>query len=93
MDPAQCGIKGLSINHYLIRFLHFIQSSLDSQIPTAVIAAFIDMSKAFNRVDHTLLVQDLYDMKCPAWLLRIVISFLTNRVLLLNYDGKVAKAR
>ena len=93
LDPAQCGIKGLSITHYLIRFLHFIQSSLDSQTPTAVIAAYIDMSKAFNRVDHTLLVSDLYEMKCPAWLLRIVISFLTNRELLLNYDGKIAKTR
>ena len=68
LDPAQCGVKGLSITHYLIRFIHFIQSSLDNLTPTAVIAAYIDMSKAFNRVDHTLLVQDLYDMHCLSWL-------------------------
>ena len=44
LDPAQCGLKGLSITHCLIRFLHFIQSSLDSYKPHTVIAAFFDMS-------------------------------------------------
>ena len=51
LDPSQCGIKGLSITHYLIRFLHFIHSSLDTYKPHTVIAAFIHMVKAFNRVD------------------------------------------
>ena len=93
LDPEQFGVKGLSITHYLIKFIHFIQSSLDSYIPTAVISAFIDMSKAFNRVDHCLLIEDLFAMKCPAWLIRICISFLSERTLILKYKGNTARPK
>ena len=48
MDPGQYGIKGSSIVHYLIRFLHFIHSSLDLKQPNAVLAVLIDLNKAFN---------------------------------------------
>ena len=78
LDPDQFGVKGLSISHYLIKFLHFIFKSLDSVSPNAVIAAFVDMSKAFNRVDHSIFLEDLYNMHCPSWLLRIFYSFLVK---------------
>ena len=87
LDPDQCGIKGMSTTHYLINFLHFIQSNLDVKRPNAVIGAFIDMSKAFNRVDHNILIEDLFKMGCPAWLLKTVISFLSNRTLIVNFKG------
>ena len=87
LDPDQCGVKGMSITHYLVKFLHFIHSSLDFKEPNAVIGAFIDMSKAFNRVDHSILIEDLYKMKCPSWLLRIVFSFLDKRSLILSFKG------
>ena len=80
-------MKGLSITHYLLKFLHYIKSSLDSTIPTGVVAAFIDLSKAINRVDHNLLIQDLYEMNCPSWLLRIVFSFLSDRNLIVHYKS------
>ena len=59
LDPGQCGLKGLSITNYLIKLLHFTHSILDKKQPFAVLAACIDLSKAFNRVSHDLLVQDL----------------------------------
>ena len=46
------------------------------------------MSKAFNRVDHNILIEDLYNMKCPAWLLKTIFSFLSNRVLIFTYQGQ-----
>ena len=39
MDPGQYGMKGSSIVHYLIKFLHFVHSSLDLKQPNAVLAA------------------------------------------------------
>ena len=63
MDPGQYGIKGSSIVHYLIKFLHFAHSSLDLKQPHAVLAALVDLSKAFNRVSHMHVIQDLYDMQ------------------------------
>ena len=88
LDPGQCGLKGLSITHYLIKLLQFVHSTLDLKQPHAVLAACIDPSKAFNRVDHTLVIQDLYDMHTPAWLLRIVISYLSDRSMYLTYNGE-----
>ena len=88
LDPGQCGLKGFSITHYLVKLLHFVHTTLDLRKPHAVLAACVDLSKAFNRVDHTLVIQDLYDMHTPAWLLHIVISYLTNRSMYLTYNGE-----
>ena len=87
IDPGQCGLKGFSISHYLIRLLHFVHSTLDTRNPQAVIAACIDLGKAFNRVDHQMVIQDLYDMKTPSWLLSILISYLSNRSMVMSYEG------
>ena len=93
LDPDQYGQKGSSITHYLINFLNFIYSTLDSKKPMAVVAAFIDMSKAFNRVDHNILIEDLHSMKCPSWLLKILASFLSDRKLVLEHNGVITNPR
>ena len=93
LDQNQYGMKGQSITHYLINFLSFIYASLDSTKPVAVAAAFIDMSKAFNRVDHCILIEDLHAMHCPSWLLKIMISFLSNRVLIVEYNGSLSSSK
>ena len=86
LDPANCvGLKGSSISHYLIRLLHFIHSSVHRPAPHAVVLALVDLLKAFNRVDHSLVIQDLHDMKVPEWLLKMLISYLTNISMILNY--------
>ena len=48
----------------------------------------VDISKAFNRVNHNLLVTKLSDMGCPGWLLKVVIRFLTNRKMVVRHRGK-----
>ena len=88
LDPYQCGLKVFSIMDYLIKLLHFVHNTLDLRQPHAVLAACIDLSKAFNRVDHSLVIQDLYDMKTPPWLLRIMISYLSGRSMILSYNGE-----
>ena len=50
------GLKGISTNHYLIKLLDFTHSVLDSKKPKAVLAAMIDLSKAFNRCEHSKLI-------------------------------------
>ena len=78
----------MSITHYLIKLLHFTHKILDKRQPHAVLAACVDLSKAFNRVSHGLLIQDLYDMHTPAWLLNILISYLSNRTMVMTYNGE-----
>ena len=91
LDPGQCGgLKGISVNHYLLKLLHFVQSEIDQNPPHAVLSVLLDLSKAFNRVDHNLLIQDLFDMKCPPWLLKIIFSYLSNRSLVVSFKGATA---
>jgi hypothetical protein len=47
----------------------------------------VNQSKAFNRVSHQLVIEDLYNMHVPIWLLLILISYLTERSMVLNYKG------
>ena len=81
------GMKGNSITHYLIEFVNFILANQDSRSPTAILACMIDFSKAFNRQDHNILIAKLSDMGVPAWLLKIVMAFLTKRSMILRYKG------
>ena len=88
LDPGQCGgLKGSSISHYLIKLLHFIHFNLDKREPHAVLLGVVDMSKAFNRMSHQQVIQDLFDMKVPGWLLLILISYLTDRKMMLKFRG------
>ena len=94
LDPANCGgLKGTSITHYLIRLLHFTHATVDQADPHAVVLALVDLSKAFNRVDHTLLIEDLHNMNVPSWLLKILISYLTERSMVLRFHGATSSPR
>jgi hypothetical protein len=53
----------------------------------------VDFRKAFSRVSHNLLVQDLYDMKTPPWLLNIIISYLSNRSMVMSHKGHMSSSR
>ena len=72
LDPDQCGLKGTSNGHYLTKLLHFVHKTLDLRKPHAMLDAAVDLSKAYDRVDHSLVIIDLFDMLTPPWLLKIV---------------------
>jgi hypothetical protein len=86
-------MKGNSITHYLIEFMNFILSNQESKIPTAILACLIDFSKAFNRQNHNILITKLSDMGVPAWLLKIVMAFLTGRSMVVRYRGATSSPR
>ena len=81
------GTKGNSTTHYLIELVNFILHSQDRTEPTAVLACLVDFSKAFNRQDHSILITKLSDMGVPSWLLKLVISFLKDRSMVVRYKG------
>ena len=94
IDPGQCGgLKGSSITHYLVRLLNFVHLNLDKNQPHAVLLALVDLEKAFNRVSHQLVIQDLADMKVPGWLLLILISYLTERSMFMRYNGSTSSMK
>ena len=94
LDPGQCGgLKGSSITHYLVKLLHFIHTNLDKREPHAVLLALIDLEKAFNRVSHQFVIEDLADMHVPGWILLILISYLTGRSMFMRYKGKCSSMK
>ena len=66
IDPAQCGgLRRSSIAHYLVKLLHFVHVNVEKTEPHAVLLALIDLEKAFNRVSHQLVIEDLADLHVP----------------------------
>ena len=81
------------MRHYLFKLLKFTHEYLDLKEPFAVVVALVDQSKAFNRVSHQMVIEDLYDMHVPPWLLLILISYRTERSMILSYKGATASPR
>ena len=77
--------------HYLIDFINFVQYNQDLKNIHAVLAVAIDFSKAFNRQNHNILITLLSDLGVPGWLLRLVVGFLENRELIVNYKGETSE--
>ena len=93
-DPMQCGgLRGSSISHYLVRLLDFIHAEVDKQQPHAVILDALDLSKAFNRGSHSLVLEDLHAMHVPNWLLAMVASYLQGRSMVIKYRGATSSGR
>ena len=78
LDKCQYGnIRGSSTTHYLINLLHMAYVSTDEGKATTAVT--IDYSKAFDYIDHTILAKKLITMGISPSLIKILISFLTNR--------------
>ena len=44
-----------------------------------------DWSKAFNKVNHNIIMRILIALKVPQWLLRLILSYLQNRKMILRF--------
>ena len=77
----------------IVKLLNFVHIYLDLKQPHAVLLALIDLEKAFNRVSHQLVIEDLAAMHVPGWLLLILISYLTERSMFMRYKGSCSSRR
>ena len=85
-DPGQFAVPGASCSHALISIIDFILSSTDNpNKPTAVINLLADWSKAFNKVNHNIVMRILKALKVPQWLLRLILSYLQKRKMILRF--------
>ena len=79
IDKHQFGsMRGSSTVHALIELVHQWQQALDTP-GRRVRLLFLDFSKAFDRVDHTLLLQKIANLGIPDFLVRWLTSFLCHR--------------
>ena len=86
IDPGQCGgLKKSSVSHYLVKLLDFAHRTLDKNTPHCAVLCTEDLSKAYNRGSHNLVLEDLWAMHLPGWILAILYSYLKERSLTRKY--------
>ena len=91
MDIGQFGGQaGTGTEHMLVclvdRILRLLDSTTDS---TAVIAAMIDWSNAFDRQDPTLAINKFIKLGVRASLIPLLASYLEERKMKVKYNGKL----
>ncbi len=86
IDPHQFGnIKGVSTSHYLVSLLHFLHQGADraGNVGTVVLT---DFSKAFDMVDHTLMIEKFIRLGVRRSIVPWLCGFLSNRMQCVRYN-------
>ena len=79
LDQRQYGcLRGRSTTHELVDLLHHWHQALDNN--ATIRTVFIDYAKAFDHVDHTIVVEKLCRLGVCNFLIRWICSFLSNRM-------------
>ena len=79
VDPQQFGtLPGLNTTYALISMLHKWNCDTDGNIATVRIVLF-DFKKAFDLIDHDILIQKLVSYEIPNNIVNWIIDFLLNR--------------
>ena len=79
IDRRQFGsLKDSSTTHALLSFVHHLLYETDTS-KTAVRVFLLDFSKAFDLIDHNILLYKLYEMKVPSTITNWIRSFLFER--------------
>ena len=88
IDKNQFAVEGASCSHALIIIIDFILKNTDrNSPPKAVVNLLADWSKAFNNVNHNIVMRILVFLGVPQWILRIVLSYLELRKMIVRFRG------
>ena len=78
LDGRQYGaLRGRSTTHALVDALHHWHSAVDKGQSVRIV--FVDYAKAFDHVDHNILVAKLLAFDMPDIIIRWICAFLTDR--------------
>jgi hypothetical protein len=84
------GMPGCSVEHYIIKMIHFILGSMDGNNDAAVLAVPVDFSKAFNRMLHSDILCSIDALNVPKCATKLIKSYLTRRTMCVKYKGKLS---
>ena len=97
LDPSQYGNqKHTSIQHYLVRLLHRVLTSLDKNSKgevNAMLCMFVDWKQAYSRQCHTLGVNSFINNGVRPSLIPILISYFEDRQMRVKWHGKLSEPR
>jgi hypothetical protein len=90
IDTQQFGnIKGVSTSHYLVSLLHFLHTGADAinNVGTMVLT---DFSKAFDMVDHTLMIEKFIHLGVRGAIVPWLCDFINERVQCVRYNQSLS---
>ena len=97
LDPSQYGNRrNTSIQHYLVKLLHRILSSVDNNSGdkiNAVLCSFVDWRQAYSRQCHTLGIQSFIQDGVRPALIPLLSSYCQDRELRVKWRNKLSKPR
>ena len=85
-------MKASSTTHCLVHFLDFIYRNLEKR-KTSVGLAFVDFTKAFDLVNHNIIVRKAHELGMQAGLISWLADFLTNRRQAVRFGGVTSTFR
>ena len=91
-DPAQFGGQsGIGTEHMLVKLIDRILSLLDRHPDkSAVIAASVDWSQAFDRQGPTLAINKFIGIGVRSSLIPLLISYISDRKMTVKFNGSVS---
>ena len=90
IDTQQYGnMKSSSTTHCLVNFLDFLHSHLDKR-NTSLAVTFVDFRKAFDLVDHTVVLRKAVQLGFPSHLTAWLADFLSGRQQAVRYQGSTS---
>ena len=92
LSKTQFGFrKGLSTENAIINFIDKIHIGLEKRLHT--VAIFMDLSKAFDVLDHHILAKKLKHYGFKGKFLNLLIDFVSNRKYYVNVNGLKSESR
>ena len=92
LNPNQFAYrKSLSTEHAVIAMIDEWRKSLD--LGEDIIALLLDLSKAFDTVDHSILLKKLHYLNFHPNLIKLIESYLSNRSIKVNINGTLSESR
>ena len=82
-------LKNKSTNHALLHLINHILNAFS--LKKYLVAVFLDLSKAFDTVDHKILLDKMYRYGFRGPFLDLISSYLTNRRQYVDIDGNVSQ--
>ena len=89
-DPQ---VKDIITKSFYVDDLLWSTSSIDDAKLQIVITLLIDLKKAFDTIDHRILLRKLYSYGIRGSMLKWMESYLTDRSQYVVFDGKVSQTR
>ena len=96
-DKAQYGnVKGVSVQHYLIKMIHQILLKVDKTSQSgsfAVILNMIDWSQAFDRISHRHGIQSFIDNGVRPSLIPVLVNYFQGRSMQVKWNKGISTPR